>query len=205
MLKGMDMEIIGRKVSHNKLGIGTIVWCGGMPQNDSTYIKVEFENKIIELVFPTCFENHLTALDDDFAKFIEHKLVKMSKKEVKPESLKPLAQTHHSQQKHKPLTYCGINTFVFKKEIGYNRIKNKTGFKTFDKTGRNVGVTFMNDDKRRASYGQAEICFYDEYKEEFGEWRLISIDKVRLSFEKLSSTLLQHGSFEVTIDPRKGS
>ena len=76
---------------------------------------------------------------------------------------------------------------------------------TYDKTGRNIGVTFMNDDKRRSSYGQAEICFYDEYKEDFGQWRLISIDKVRLSFERLKSILSQHESFETIVDPRKGS
>lgn len=47
--------------------------------------------------------------------------------------------------------------------------------------------------------------FFDEYKGEFGEWRLIFIDKVRLSFERLESVLIQHESFEATIDPRKGS
>ena len=45
----------------------------------------------------------------------------------------------------------------------------------------------------------------DEYKEDFGQWRLISIDKVRLSFERLKSILSQHESFETTVDPRKGS
>ena len=199
------MKIIGQKVSHNKLGDGIIVYYGGKPQNDSTYIKVEFKNKTIELVFPNCFEKYLIALDPEFAKIVERELSTINKKENVIEFSKPLAHTHHFQQKHKPLTFCSINTFVFKKEIGYNKIKNKTGFLTFDKAGRNVGVTFMNDDERRSSYGQAEICFFDEYKGEFGEWRLIFIDKVRLSFERLESVLIQHESFEATIDPSKGS
>ena len=76
---------------------------------------------------------------------------------------------------------------------------------TFDKTGRHVGVTFMNDDKRKSSYGQAEICFYDEFKEEFGQWRLVAINKERLSFHKLTNILEENGSYEATIDPRKGS
>ena len=63
----------------------------------------------------------------------------------------------------------------------------------------------MNDDERKPSYGQAEICFYDEYKEDFGQWRLISIGKIRLSFKRLKSILLQQGSFVTMIDPRKGS
>ena len=198
-------EIVGQKVSHKTLGIGVIVDFYGKSQNDHKYIMVQFDNKNMELVYPSAFKKHLVALDMEFTKIIECELSNTSEKETVIIFSKPLTHTHLSQQEHKPLTYCGINTFVFKKEIGYNRIKNKTGFKTFDKAGRNVGVTFMNDDERRSSYGQAEICFYDEYREEFGEWRLIFIDKVRLSFERLKSTLLQHESFEATIDPRKGS
>ena len=70
------MDIVGQKVLHKTYGIGTIIWVGGRPQNNSIYIKVEFESKISELVFPDCFEKILTALDDDFAKTIEYELSK---------------------------------------------------------------------------------------------------------------------------------
>lgn len=71
------MDIVGQKVLHNKLGVGTIVWYGGKPQNSNTYIKVEFyDKKTVEFVFPNCFEDHFTALGDDFAKLVGQELAK---------------------------------------------------------------------------------------------------------------------------------
>lgn len=199
------VKIVGQKVSHRTLGIGEITDYYGRSQNDNKYIMVHFDSKNIELTYPSAFEKHLIALDPEFAKTIERELSNTNEKDIAVDYPKPSVQSHHSHQNHKPLTFCSINTFVFRSEIGYNKTKNKTGFMTFDNRGRNVGVTFMSDDKRKPSYGQAEICFYNEYKEELGEWRLIFIDKIRLPFEKLKSILLHSGSFEATIDPKKGS
>ena len=199
------VEIIGQKVSHKTLGIGVITDYYGISQNDHKYIMVQFDNKNMKLTYPSAFEKHLTALDPEFAKNVECELSNISNKQIVTDFPKSSVQSRHSHQNHKPLTFCSINEFVFRKEIGYNKQKNKTGFMTFDKTGRHVGVTFMNDDKRKSSYGQAEICFYDEFKEEFGQWRLVAINKERLSFHKLTNILEENGSYEATIDPRKGS
>ncbi len=81
------MIIVGQKVSHNTFGTGTIIWYGGKIQNDSTYIKVEFENKTLEFVFPTCFEKHLTALDDGFEKMISETLEAANKSKIQEQTV----------------------------------------------------------------------------------------------------------------------
>ena len=200
------MEFIGQKVMHKTLGQGEITWFGGKEQNDNKYIKVQFATKSIELQYPAAFKKHLTALNPEFIDVVKKDIVN-EKPLLIDENISvnsSLIKTH-SHQKHSSISYCRFNKFTFKNEIGYNKKKNKTGFRTFDEFGRDVGVTFMNDDERKPSYGQAEICFYDEYKEDFGQWRLISIGKIRLSFKRLKSILLQQGSFVTMIDPRKGS
>ena len=200
------MEIVGKKVSHKLFGIGTITRFRGKEQNSNKYIIVQFENKSVEFPYPTAFENHLQAVDPSFAKSVEEELEKSAQNKINEQIMVNASPIKKLQtQKHKPISYCSINTFVFKKELGYNKSKNKQGFLAFDKSGRCVGVVFMNDDERKPSYGQAEICFFDEYREDFGQWRLISINKERLSFERLSKILDQQGDYEVTIDPRKGS
>ncbi len=200
------MEIIGQKVTHKTFGIGTIINYYGKPQNINKYITVVFDSKSVELPYPSSFNRFLQAVDTEFAKIVAEALEKMNQTEINEETtVSSSLVTRPQTQNHKPISYCSINTFVFKKETGYNKSKRKFGFLVFDKSGRNIGVTFMNDDKRRTSFGQAEICFFDEYIGEFGEWRLISIDKERLSFEKLSKKLEEQGFYEVTIDPRKGS
>lgn len=93
--------------------------------------------------------------------------------------------------------------FIIKSVTGRNR--GKIGFETYDNRGRNVGITYKNEDKRRSCFGQAEICFYKEFFEEFGEWKLIFINKNRLAFDELTSFLTKHGAFEAATDPRNGA
>ena len=200
------MEIIGQKVSHKIFGIGTITNYCSKEQNKNYYITVAFDKKAIELPYPSSFEKHLQAVDSVFAKSVEEDLEKSVKVIINDQTtLTPSPIAKGQTQKHKPISYCSINTFVFKKEVGCNKSKHKQGFLAADKSGRNVGVVFMNDDKRKQSYGQAEICFFDEYVDEFGQWRLVSINKERVSFKELSKILDQQGDYELTIDPRKGS
>ena len=201
----MAMKFIGQKVIHKTLGQGEITWFGGKNQNDHKYIVVQFATKSMEFPYPVAFSKHLETLNSDFADLIKKDMANDMTYLIEKNSANSSSVKTHNHQNHKPISYSPFNTFIFTNKIGYNKAKNKTGFMTYDKTGRNIGVTFMNDDKRRSSYGQAEICFYDEYKEDFGQWRLISIDKVRLSFERLKSILSQHESFETIVDPRKGS
>ena len=104
------MEIIGQKVLHNMFGIGTIIWCGGRSQNNSTYIKVEFESKTFELVFPDCFKKILTALDDDFTKMIEPKSVDECIKYINTDPI----------LKDKTLPPNDVNSLVFGRYYGTN-------------------------------------------------------------------------------------
>ncbi len=200
------MELIGQKVIHTKFGVGTIIKCFGMPQNGNKYIQVDFGDKKMDLPYPSSFGKYLKAVDEGFAKTVADALEELGKSDVGEPTIADVAPIASSKtQKHKPVSYCSINTFIFKSETGYNKSKRKYGFLAVDKLGRSVGVVFMHDDKRRVAYGQAEICFFDEYIEEFGEWRLISINKERLSFKKLSELLANQDYYEITIDPRRGS
>lgn len=121
----------------------------------------------------------------------------------KPHSINSVKKSVN--QIHKPITYCSKNTFTFLQEEIFNHERNRKGFITLDNEGRVVAVTAMHADERGPAYGQAELCFFNEYKSDFGQWRLIAIDKERISFSKLTKILKENGSYTLTIDPRKGS
>lgn len=70
------MEIIGQKVLHKTFGCGVIVSYAGKPQNNNKYIKVSFEGKELELVFPDAFKKHLEAENEKFAEYVSGELVK---------------------------------------------------------------------------------------------------------------------------------
>lgn len=53
------MNVIGIKVKHILLGIGTVV------EQDDTHISVEFKNKKSSFLFPDAFEKHIKAEDPD--------------------------------------------------------------------------------------------------------------------------------------------
>ena len=98
------------------------------------------------------------------------------------------------------------DTFTFENKIKRNKIQkrkiNVCGFATYDINGRLVGVTHMHK-QREAAYGQAEICFFEEYEADFGVWRLVSINKERLLYKKLTEVLEDKGLYKITIDPRR--
>ena len=120
----------------------------------------------------------------------------------------PLCETavkKNVNQVQSPISYCSKNTFTFLSEERFNKERNRSGFTTLDNEGRVVAVASMHTDKRGPAYEQAELCFFDEYVSEFGQWRLVSINKERLSFNKLIKLLEENDSCKLTIDPRKGS
>lgn len=50
----------------------------------------------------------------------------------------------------------------------------KKGYITEDLAGREIGITFKADDKRKDKiYGNAYMLFFQEYKSELGQWRLV--------------------------------
>lgn len=78
----------------------------------------------------------------------------------------------------------------------------KNGFMTYDETGRKIGIVFMADDKRTYRYGNAEIMFFNEFENEFGEWRVIKINKHYLPFAKLEKVLQSQNEFTCITDER---
>ena len=199
------MEIVGQRVLHPIYGEGSITWYGGDAANDHKYIVVSFTEKEMKLPFPSTFKKHLEALDEAFAQSVREELKKQSSVATSKEQacLPSSSKTH--VQTHKPLTYCSKNTFTFTDDKISNIERSRYGFATYDNENRLVAVAAMHVDKRDVSYGQAELCFFDRYRSEFGEWRLIAINKQRMSFERLTDILMEKGSFTATIDPRRGS
>ncbi|MBQ2876424.1 MAG: hypothetical protein IJE25_05395 [Clostridia bacterium] len=78
------MQIVGQKVKHLTLGVGTIISYDGKEQNTNKYIKVEFDIKRGEYPFPNAFLKHLSAVDLEFDIFIKNELSKKMQPEIKP-------------------------------------------------------------------------------------------------------------------------
>ena len=209
------MEIVGQQVSHKTLGSGVIISYYGMEENGKNYILVRFESKEARFPFPKVFEKTLSSVDAEFDVFVKEELSKISKRSEfvlhdttnidNAKSDTGGGRKKNVNQVHRPISYCSKNTFTFLLEKRFNKERNRSGFSTLDNEGRIVGVASMHTDKRGPAYGQAELCFFDEYVSEFGQWRLVSINKERLSFSKLIKLLEENGSCKLTIDPRKGS
>lgn len=62
----------------------------------------------------------------------------------------------------------------------------------FDENGRCVGVVFSHDEKDAPVHGQAEIGFFEKYRQEYGQWHRIFVGhngKERLKFAQLEKLL----------------
>ena len=201
------MEIKGQKVLHSTYGEGVITWYGGDPANNNKYILVACAEKELKLPFPSAFKKHLVAIDKAFAEHVQNE-INLQAVTVDTDTNQRTATIScfkKNKQNHNPLTYCSKNTFTFVREEAGNKERNRYGFIIYDNENRFVAVAAMHTDKRGVAYGQAELCFFDRYASEFGQWRLVSIGKQRLSYARLTSILNEKGSFTATLDPRKGS
>ena len=209
------MEIVGQQVSHKTFGVGVIISYYGMEKNSNNYILVRFESKESKFPFPKAFEKTLSSVDAEFDAFVKEELSKISKRSenvlnddtnIDNANIDTMGGRKKTvNQVHRPISYCSKNTFTFLSEKRVNKKRKRSGFTTLDNEGRVVAVASMHIDERGPSYGQAELCFFDEYVPEFGEWRLVFINKERISFDKLTKLLEENGSCKLTIDPRKGS
>ena len=95
------------------------------------------------------------------------------------------------------------NTFVF--EYHYASCGRTRGFSVLDTEGNRVGVVWSHRHKAgEQSAGQAEIRFFDEYKDIYHTWRLVFVNGTRFSFTTLEQTLREKGRFTLTIDPWQG-
>lgn len=78
----------------------------------------------------------------------------------------------------------------------------KNGYLTYDMDGNNIGLVFESDDNRTVRYGNAEIVFFKEYKEEYGTWRIIKIHGQYLPYTHLEDILQKDGRYLLTTDER---
>lgn len=78
----------------------------------------------------------------------------------------------------------------------------KNGFLIYDSNGRSIGIVFRADDERTARFGNAEILFFKQFKNEYGSWRVIKVSGKYLPYEKLASYLQVQGQLTIITDGR---
>lgn len=78
----------------------------------------------------------------------------------------------------------------------------KNGYLTYDENYTMIGLVFMSDDIRTNRYGNAEILFFNDFKQEFGTWRIIKIIGNYLPFTHLENHLRTNEEYVCTIDER---
>ena len=71
----------------------------------------------------------------------------------------------------------------------------------FDRNSRCVGVVFSHDEKDAPVHGQAEIGFFENFRDEFGQWHRIFVGtngKDRLKYVELEKILANDGEYHYT-------
>ena len=85
-----------------------------------------------------------------------------------------------------------------KKERGYYR--GKSGFEAYNYKGQNIGLIFMTDDKRTPAYGNIELCVYASYQSQYGEWRRIKSQGVRIKYSYLCQVMENNDEYVIDVD-----
>lgn len=78
----------------------------------------------------------------------------------------------------------------------------KNGFLVYDENDKNIGLVFMSDDERTYRFGNAEILFFNEFKNELGVWRVIKIKSNYLPFKQLEKILQTNNEYICITDMR---
>ncbi len=94
----------------------------------------------------------------------------------------------------------GTGELIYKK-LAVSKYR-KNGYLTCDDKDRSIGIVFMSDDKRTNRFGNAEILFFRELKNEFGTWRILKIKKGYLPFKRLEEILQNQNEFVCVTDAR---
>ena len=85
-----------------------------------------------------------------------------------------------------------------KKERGYYR--GKSGFEAYNYKGQNIGLIFKTDDKRTPAYGNIELCVYKSYQLQYGEWRRIKSQGVRIKYSYLCKVMENNDEYVIDVD-----
>jgi len=88
--------------------------------------------------------------------------------------------------------------FIFTSEKAFYR--GKSGFQAYNSKQEKVGLVFMCDDPRTPAYEHCELCIYDRYQNQYGEWHRIQSHGGRIKWSKLCEILKQKTKHKVFID-----
>ena len=95
-------------------------------------------------------------------------------------------------------------TAYFQEEFTFTsqkaRYRGKSGFQAYNSKKENVGLIFMCDDSRTPAYKHCELCIYDIYQNQYGEWHRIQSHGGRIEWDKLCQILKEKAEYKVFID-----
>jgi len=187
-------------VIHKQFGKGIIT------REDGNYIHVKFDGGLEkDFVIPKSFETGLLTVDAEFQKRID-----VEKKRAEEENIRMTTESDVTHiLKNKPYNCINQsnsveNTFIFINKM--DSYKNINGYHVNSIYGENVGIVWKHKHKKgELSEGQAEIRFYDQFREKFGTWRRVFINNERIMFDHLEKFIKDNDSYEITIDQQRGS
>ena len=80
------------------------------------------------------------------------------------------------------------------------RYRGKNGYQAINSKNEEIGIVYMHDIKRRASYGYCELCIYAEFQKAYGEWHIIYSNGNRIKWEDLCLKLSNFNTCDIYID-----
>ena len=179
--------MVGIKIKHISFGTGRITFF------DEKYILVEFAAGEKKFLYPDAFKKSFIAAEDPE---IQRRIME----EI--EEIEGITVIDEETSNNGKI-YDVINTFVF--ENVTIRYENVTGYAVYNMNNTRVGVVWSHKQKKgELAEGQAEIRFFDEYKNIYNTWRRVFINYQRLDFSRLEQMIKERGSVTLTIDPWRG-
>lgn len=115
------------------------------------------------------------------------------KEKVEVKSMKGMVNTFEIKRGISPQTELAIKELKVYKGEEYILV--------YDNKGRCVGVVFEHFERRGSpANGQAEICFFDNYYNEFGKWHRMFIGGYqggeRIKYSNFETQIAEHGSYK---------
>ncbi len=123
----------------------------------------------------------------------------------------PIIKSSNSMYPQQPkikVQISGMQTFIIKKGISPQAVKGIRELKVYagmeyvmvyDVNDRCVGVVFEHSEPGKPAHGQAEIRFFDQYKNEYKTWHRMFVDgrrNDRIFYIELEREIARKGLFE---------
>ena len=78
--------------------------------------------------------------------------------------------------------------------------RGKRGFQAINSKGQEVGIVFMCDDKRIANYGNCELCIYEKFFNQYGQWHRFTVNGQKIKWNDLVQRLNLEGGISLFIE-----